>query len=93
MAAMLALNFFEDLDNSPIRGMKCGDCERWSVYDYINLVTSKARGDEYAGNTFRRMLSDKNLKDELTCLTKNIKFAGSTQMMAPINDYNLIDYV
>ena len=44
-------------DNASLRGMQNEEGMRYlSVFDFINFVTGHERGNEYAGNLFRRLV-------------------------------------
>jgi hypothetical protein len=68
-----------------MRGVKMdGGEERWSVYDFINVVCEKPENNAYARVTFGSLIADTSeYKDEVVRNLYNLKFPGRGQRDTP----------
>ena len=56
----------------------------FSVYDFINFVTGREPGNEYAGNLFRRLVKPgSEHAEDIRSLWSDVKFPGNKQKPTP----------
>jgi hypothetical protein len=82
-------------DGKKMRGMQMdGGEERWSVYDFINVVCGKPENNGYARATFGNLIADTSeYKDEVAKNLCNLKFPGRGQRETPCLLWPLCDSV